>query len=252
MVERALVGSRSEAEGLIGAGRVLVGGAPAIKASRQVAPDEPIVVTRPRQYVSRAGEKLAAALDHFGVEVSGRRALDAGSSTGGFTDCLLQRGAASVEGFDVGRGQLDASLRSDPRVRQTDAFNVRHLGPDALAHPCSLAVIDVSFISLRIVAGPVLSCLTSEPAADGGSKWNPECVMLVKPQFEASRREVSGGRGVIRDPSVHERVCREVSEHVAGLGWQVSEPFESPLLGGSGNKEFLLRATAIRREGASA
>jgi len=248
MVARALVQSRSEAEELIGAGRVLVAGAPAGKASRQVAPGEAIVVTHRRPFASRAGEKLAGALGAFGIDVPGRSALDAGSSTGGFTDCLLQRGARRVAGFDVGRGQMVEPLRSDPRVAQQDGFNVRNLLRGDLPFPCSLAVVDVSFISLRIVAGPILDALSAETAENSGTSWEREAVLLVKPQFEATPREVSRGGGVIRDTDIHRRVCDEIAEHVRSLGWHVSEPVTSSVTGGSGNVEYLLHVSAARQD----
>lgn len=252
LVDRALARSRSEAEDLIGAGRVLVGGAVASKPSRQVDSSEPIRVTAAVGYASRAGAKLEAALDHFAVDVTGRSVLDAGSSTGGFTDCVLRRGAKRVAGFDVGRGQMIQRLRSDPRVTQHDGVNVRHLTRGMLPHRCSLAVVDVSFISLKIVAGPVLAVLDAEGDAEtegtgGHGAHEPAGILLVKPQFEATQQEVSRGSGVIKDPKVHLRVCEEVTDHVQQLGWQVAAPLESPVQGGSGNIEFLLSVTRADR-----
>jgi 23S rRNA (cytidine1920-2'-O)/16S rRNA (cytidine1409-2'-O)-methyltransferase len=197
-VRRDLAPSRNEARALVEAGSVLVSGAPADKPARLVAPGEPIVVLGPPSpYVSRGGLKLEAALARFDVPVDGCRALDAGASTGGFTDCLLQHGAARVYAVDVGHGQLDPSLRSDPRVCVLERVNVRGLDLAALqaADPafsrCPVVVADLSFISLRTVA-PALCGEVAAPGAD--------LVVLVKPQFEAGRAAVSRGKGVVRDP----------------------------------------------------
>jgi 23S rRNA (cytidine1920-2'-O)/16S rRNA (cytidine1409-2'-O)-methyltransferase len=210
-----------------------VGGAPADKPARLVAPHEPIELAGdPPRHVSRAGDKLAAALDRFAVEVTGRRALDAGASTGGFTDCLLQRGAASVVGVDVGYGQLHERLRADPRVEVHERLNVRDVGPGDLGDPLPLVVADLSFISLRTVL-PNLVAL-AEPGAD--------LVLLVKPQFEAGRAEASRGRGVIRDPVVWRRVLGEVASAVREHGGAIMEAMVSPITGADGNVEFLLHA----------
>ncbi len=202
MVRRGLAPTRHRARNEIEAGRVLVGGVPADKPARLVTPEDRLDLAGPRpRFVGRGGDKLDAALNHFDVPVDGRRALDAGSSTGGFTDCLLQRGAASVVAVDVGYGQLDLRLRQDGRVTVVERTNVRELTLEALGvPPLALIVADLSFISLRTVARPLLD-LTA-PAAD--------LVLLVKPQFEAGRVEASRNRGVIRDPQVWARVLREV------------------------------------------
>ncbi|MFO7280444.1 MAG: TlyA family RNA methyltransferase [Thermoanaerobacterales bacterium] len=233
LVRRGLAASRQRARELIAAGRVTVDGAPALKPSRLVAPHEN-VQTRgegPR-FVSRAGEKLDAALDRFGVDPRGRRALDAGASTGGFTDCLLQRGAAQVVAVDVGHGQLHERLRADPRVEVRERCNVRHLAPGDLGEPFPLVVADLSFISLRTVL-PNLVALAA-PGAD--------LVLLVKPQFEAGRAEASRGRGVIRDPAVWRRVLEDVVRATEALGAAIMGAMVSPITGADGNVEFLLHA----------
>jgi 23S rRNA (cytidine1920-2'-O)/16S rRNA (cytidine1409-2'-O)-methyltransferase len=232
LVRRGLVGSRARAVEAIEGGHVTVAGAPASSAARQVAADEPIIVTgdAPR-FVSRGGRKLDAALEHFSIDVSGRRCLDAGASTGGFTDCLLQRGASEVVAVDVGRGQLDWTLRNDERVQVMERTNLRHLTLAALGEPCEIAVADLSFISLVVVA-PALVRLTTEDAV---------MVLLVKPQFEAGRGRVGRG-GIVRDPSVHRAVLGEVIEGLARAGVVVAGVMESPLRGADGNVEFLARA----------
>ena len=230
LVRRGLAPSRARAVDAIRAGRVLVGGAPAATPARQVRPDEAIRVAAARHaYVSRGGEKLAAALDAFPVAVPGRHALDAGASTGGFTDCLLQRGAAHVEAVDVGRGQLAWSLRTDPRVTVRERTNVRDLTPADLGGPVELAVADLSFISLLTVA-PALAACTSTDA---------DLVLLVKPQFEAGRAHVGRG-GIVRDPAVHAEVLRRVATGLAAAGIAVVGAIRSPLLGADGNVEFLV------------
>ncbi|MEY2434594.1 MAG: rRNA (cytidine1920-2-O)/16S rRNA (cytidine1409-2-O)-methyltransferase [Acidimicrobiaceae bacterium] len=224
---------------LIGAGRVTVGGALAEKPARLVAPADAIVVQGPaRRYVSRGGEKLAAGLDSFGVDVEGRRALDAGASTGGFTDCLLQRGAREVVAVDVGYGQLHERLRGDTRVDLRERTNVRTLDAAAIGGPVDLVVADLSFISLRSVAPALLAC------ANAGA----DLVLLVKPQFEAGRAEASRGRGVIRDPEVRARVLEEVCGALTDLGAAIMGTMESPLKGADGNVELLLHARNDTRE----
>ncbi|MBV8161787.1 MAG: TlyA family RNA methyltransferase, partial [Acidimicrobiia bacterium] len=211
-------------------------GAPAQKASRLVAPEESVHIAgdRPR-FVSRGGEKLDAALDHFVIDVRGRPALDAGASTGGFTDCLLQRGAARVVAVDVGRGQLHERLRGDPRVTVLERTNVRHLTPDALGGERFPVVTgDLSFISLQTVALSLVGL--AAPGAD--------LVVLVKPQFEAGRAEASRGRGVIRDPDVWDRVVAEVAAAFADEGSDMMGAMRSPLTGADGNVEFLLHLRA--------
>lgn len=218
---------------LIGTGRVLVGGAPASNPDRLVAPHETITVrTPPPRHVSRGGDKLAAALDRFDVDVSGKRVLDAGSSTGGFTDCALQAGAGSVVAVDVGRGQLHQRLRDDARVEVHERTNIRHLRPGDLGPPADVVVADLSFISLTTVLDAMFAL--SEPHA--------EMVLLVKPQFEATRDETSAGRGVITDPAIWRRVLEEISDALLRRGATIMGIMTSPLRGAEGNVEFLLHA----------
>jgi 23S rRNA (cytidine1920-2'-O)/16S rRNA (cytidine1409-2'-O)-methyltransferase len=229
------VTSRTQAREAIDAGRVTVDGAPALKAARQVAPHEAVVVQGegPR-FVGRGGDKLAAALDRFAVPVEGARALDAGASTGGFTDCLLQHGASRVVAVDVGYGQLHERLRADPRVEPVERTNVRDLTPGALGPPFDVVVADLSFISLRTVLGPLL-----RQAAPGA-----HLVLLVKPQFEAGRDEATRGRGVIRDPGVWRRVLDEVLIALRATGAAIMGAMVSPLTGADGNVEFFVHARA--------
>jgi 23S rRNA (cytidine1920-2'-O)/16S rRNA (cytidine1409-2'-O)-methyltransferase len=218
---------------------VTVAGAPAPKASRLVAPGEPVRIAGdgPR-FVSRGGEKLDAALEHFAVDVADRAALDAGASTGGFTDCLLQRGASRVVAVDVGRGQLHQRLRDDPRVTVLERTNVRHLGPaDLGGERFPIVTADLSFISLRTVA-PSLVALAA-PGAD--------LVVLVKPQFEAGRADVSRGRGVIRDPAVWEQAVEGVAAAFVSQGAAMIDSMRSPLTGADGNVEFLLHLRGPER-----
>ncbi len=208
-------------------------GAPANKAARLVAPDEPIhIYGPPAPYVGRGGEKLAGALDRFPVVVAGRRAYDIGASTGGFTDCLLQRGAASVVAIDVGYGQLHHRLRSHPLVEVHERTNVRHLQPGDVGAPADLVVADLSFISLRTVLPSVLALTT--PGAD--------VVALVKPQFEAGRVEAARGKGVITEPAVWARVLQEVAAALEAQGAAMMDAMASPLTGADGNVEFLIHA----------
>lgn len=235
-MRRGLAATRAHAADVIAAGRVTVGGAPALSAGRRVSGAEAVVVAGPpARFVSRGGDKLDAALDHLGVDVVGRRALDAGASTGGFTDCLLQRGAAPVVAVDVGRAQLHERLRADPRVTVLERTNVRHLEPGVLpgAERVELTVADLSFISLVTVA-PALAGLTvpGEPL-----------VLLVKPQFEAGPRRV-GRSGVIRDRAVHRAVLGEVVDALASRGIGVLAVTPSVVRGTRGNIEFFALARA--------
>ncbi|HEX6568733.1 MAG TPA: TlyA family RNA methyltransferase [Acidimicrobiales bacterium] len=233
LVRRGLAASRHQARAAVDAGRVTVDGAPALKPSRLVAPHEAVLVAGdPPRFVSRAGHKLAAALDRFAVGVAGARALDAGASTGGFTDCLLQRGAAAVVAVDVGYGQLHERLRADPRVDVRERLNVRDLAPGDLGAPFALVVADLSFISLRTV----LSHLVAQAAPEA------DLVLLVKPQFEAGRDDASRGRGVIRDPAVWRRVLDDVMTALEGHGAAIMGAMVSPITGAEGNVEFLVHA----------
>ncbi|HXF72083.1 MAG TPA: TlyA family RNA methyltransferase, partial [Actinomycetota bacterium] len=234
LVRRGLAASRSEARAAIEAGLVRVGGRPAAKPSTLVAPDEAVAVERPaRRFVSRGGEKLEAALERFGVEVAGRDCLDVGASTGGFTDCLLRRGAARVAAVDVGYGQLAWELRTDPRVTVLERTNARELRPEGLPFRPQVIVADLSFISLALVV-PALARVAA-PGAD--------LVLLVKPQFEAGRDEVGRG-GVVRDPRAWRRAVLRVAEACRAAGIEPADVMASPLLGPAGNAEFLLHAVA--------
>jgi len=214
---------------------VLVGGAPTDKPARLVAPGDPIVVAGPRRrYVGRGGDKLAAALDGFGLVVEGRRAIDAGSSTGGFTDCLLQAGAVHVVAVDVGRHQLHERLLADPRVTSRERTDIRRVAVDAIGGPAPIVVADLSFISLLTVADALFGLCA--PGAD--------LVLLVKPQFEAGKVEVAKGRGVIVDPAVWRRTLDEVCGALAGRGAAIMGAMASPLKGADGNVEFLVHAVA--------
>lgn len=227
--------SREQAQRAIEAGLVTVAGAAATKAARLVAPAEPIVVAGPsRRYVGRGGEKLAAALDRFGLEVGGVTALDAGASTGGFTDCLLQAGAAHVVALDVGHGQLHERLRADPRVDSRERTDVRTVDAHDAGGPFPLVVADLSFISLRTVADALLGL--AAPGAD--------LVVLVKPQFEVGRVEASRGRGVITDPDAWLRALEDVAAALRGRGAAIMGAMVSPLRGTDGNVEFLLHVAA--------
>lgn len=231
LVRRGLAASRAEAARLIETGRVTVRRAPASKAAALVAPSDPVAVTAgPADYASRGGTKLAGALDALGVGVEGRNCLDAGASTGGFTDVLLRRGAARVVAVDVGYGQLAWPLRTDPRVFTLDRTNVRFLTPTSVPPPApDLVVADLSFISLTLV----LPVLRSVAASDA------DFVLLVKPQFEAGRNRVGKG-GVVRDPAVWAEAMRRVVDSGADLGLGLASGVASPLPGPAGNVEFFL------------
>lgn len=219
---------------MIEAGLVTVGGRPAGKPSTLVGPDEPVAVAgSPRRFVSRGGEKLDAALERFGVDVAGRGCLDVGASTGGFTDCLLRRGAARVAAVDVGYGQLAWELRTDPRVVVLERTNARALSPADLPFRPQVIVADLSFISLTLVV-PALARVAAPGAA---------FVLLVKPQFEAGRDEVGRG-GVVRDPGAWRRAVLRVAEACRAAGLGPVDVMASPLLGPAGNVEFLLHAVA--------
>jgi 23S rRNA (cytidine1920-2'-O)/16S rRNA (cytidine1409-2'-O)-methyltransferase len=233
LVERGLCESRERAKRAILAGQVRINAQSAHKPSDSVKPGDQLTLDADEKYVSRGGHKLEHALRHFQLDVAGLTALDLGASTGGFTDCLLQHGAAKVFAVDVGRGQFAWKLRHDPRVVVMEKTNARHLTAAQFPQPFSpadLAVIDCSFISLRNIL----------PAAIALLRPDGRIVALIKPQFEAGKAEADKGRGVISDPSVHERVLNELREFVRaqpGLRWQ--GVVESPLLGPAGNKEFL-------------
>ncbi|MFI5911097.1 TlyA family RNA methyltransferase [Dactylosporangium sp. NPDC051541] len=236
LVRRGLARSREQAAALIAAGRVEVRGTAAGKAAAQIDPADPVRVLESveDEYVSRGGHKLAGALDAFaarpgGLSVDGRRCLDAGASTGGFTDVLLRRGAAAVAAVDVGYGQIAWSLRTDERVHVIERTNVRTLTPEQIGGVCDLTVADLSFISLRLVLPALLACT----GPDG------DLVPMVKPQFEVGK-EALGDRGVVRDPALRTGAVLDVAAAAAGLGLGVAGVARSPLPGPQGNVEFFL------------
>ena len=241
LVRRGLAVSREAAQRVIEAGLVTVAGAPADKPSRMVAAAEPVeVLGPPSRFVSRGGDKLAGALERFAVRVEGRTALDAGASTGGFTDCLLQSGAARVLAVDVGHGQLDARLRADERVEVHERVNIRTLAPGALG-TFDLVVADLSFISLRAVLDSLL----------GACGERGDLVLLVKPQFEAGKAAVDRGRGVITDPETWRSALEDVERALRGRGAVIMGWMVSPVRGSKGNVEFFVHAR-VEADSASA
>jgi 23S rRNA (cytidine1920-2'-O)/16S rRNA (cytidine1409-2'-O)-methyltransferase len=236
MVERGLALTRERARALVIAGNVTINGKPARKAGDPVKPSDEIALREPdHPYVGRGGIKLAHALDVFAIDPRGRQALDIGASTGGFTDVLLQRGAASVVALDVGHGQIDWKLRTDPRVVVLEGVNARSLTAQRLPEShrtFDIVTIDVSFISLRHIL-PVIP-----PLLRAGS----DVIALVKPQFEAGREEVGAG-GIVRDPAVHERVVTEIASVADTVGLKRRGLVPSPIEGAEGNREFLLHLT---------
>jgi 23S rRNA (cytidine1920-2'-O)/16S rRNA (cytidine1409-2'-O)-methyltransferase len=230
LVERELVDSRQRAQALILGGKVTVNNQPAPKAGMMVPADSTISIQQPLLYVSRGGYKLAGALDTFGVDVNGLICVDVGASTGGFTDCLLQRGAAHVYALDVGYGQLAWSLRTDQRVTVRDRINVRYL--DALPEPADMATIDVSFISLTHILPTVKKILQPDGQA----------IALIKPQFEAGREQVGKG-GIIREASVHRAVVARMAQYAQMSNWRVLGICRSPIEGMGGNAEFFIHLT---------
>lgn len=230
LVQRGLFESREKAQRSIMAGEVRVGDAVADKAGTKVAEDALVTVKPQCRYVGRGGLKLEAALKHFGVDPTGKTCLDIGASTGGFTDCLLQHGAAKVHAVDVGHSQLDWKIRSDPRVVVREKFNARHMTPADIADPIDIIVIDVSFISLTLILPAAFPLLVP-----GGV-----VLALIKPQFELSKEDVDAGRGVVRDRAAQQRAVDKIEAFVREAGnpvWQ--GVIESPILGGEGNREFL-------------
>ena len=237
LVERGLAESREKAQALILAGQVFVGGQKAAKPGQLVSPDAELrLAGPPPKYASRAGLKLEAALDRFAIDVRDAACLDIGASTGGFTDCLLQRGARCVFAVDVGTGQLDWRLRQDPRVRVRERLNARYLAWDAVGELVDLVTCDVSFISVTLILPALAQFLHP------GSRM----VVLAKPQFEAGRDRVGKG-GIVRDPRVHQEVVDKVSRAVRSLGFQHVEAMESPVPGAEGNREFLVYGCRLNR-----
>lgn len=240
LVERGLFPSREQARRAVMAGTVEVEGRRVDKPGTEIRGEARVEVLAPREpFVSRAGRKLSHALDHFGLDPAGWVCLDVGASTGGFTDCLLQRGAARVYALDVGYGQLDQRLRNDPRVVVMERVNARYLAPDALPEPCGLITLDLSFISLLKVVPALLPHL---------SRGAPEGLLLpmIKPQFEAGRGAVGKG-GILRDEAVRRRVIDECAAGIAALGLEPLGVFDSPVAGTGGNREAF---ALFRRSGA--
>ncbi len=235
LVERGLAESRSLAQRLVMAGQVRVDGETMLRSAANVSTEVRLEVERGPRFVSRGGEKLEAALQTFAVNVGGRVCADVGASTGGFTDCLLQHGAAKVYSIDVGQGILDWKLRNDPRVVVMEGTNARFL--DRLPEPVELITIDASFISLIVLLPVVKAWLP--PNGDDGSIPVGAVIALVKPQFEAGRRQAGRGRGVIRDPAIHRQVLLDVLEHARREGYALRGLLRSPLTGPKGNVEFL-------------
>jgi 23S rRNA (cytidine1920-2'-O)/16S rRNA (cytidine1409-2'-O)-methyltransferase len=229
MVEQGAAESREKAQALIMAGEVLIDGHKATKAGQPVAPDSRIEILAKPRYVSRGGLKLEGALKRFSVDPTGLVCADFGSSTGGFTDCLLQAGALRVFAIDVGTNQLDWRLRSDPRVAVLEGVNARYLEPENLNAPIDLAVCDVSFISATLILPAMLRVLKP---AEG------RMIVLVKPQFEVGKGQVGKG-GIVRDPAQHEESCGKVRKFIEDAGYK-TDIMESPITGAEGNREFLL------------
>ncbi|MEO8363670.1 MAG: TlyA family RNA methyltransferase [Ilumatobacteraceae bacterium] len=234
MVKRSLAPSLAAADELIDTGRVLVNGAVAMSSAHQVSPNDSIHITNPARFVGRGGEKLQAAIDHFELDFVGRSVLDAGSSTGGFTDCALQAGATHVTAIDVGRSLLHERVENDSRVAVVEGFNVKRLSESqtnsVIRDYYDIIVADLSFISLTAVAD----------ALCGRVSANGLLVLLVKPQFEAEKLEVDRGSGVITDPTIHQRTCDRVIDAYMQRGCDVIGIIPSPIHGASGNTEFLL------------
>ena len=236
LVQRGLAENADAAKKFIEDGVVLVNGSVVLTQSRQVAPSDELLVKIADQFVSRGGIKLEAALSGFGIDVHNKRALDAGASTGGFTDCLLQRGALEVVAIDVGKSQMHERVATNERVVVIDAFNVRQLLddeqdlPQPLRGAFDLVVADLSFISLRTVSNALIERISK----------NGDLVALVKPQFEATKIEVDKSKGVIADQAIRDRVIGEVNESFAALGWVVCGCIESPIHGAEGNVEYLV------------
>jgi 23S rRNA (cytidine1920-2'-O)/16S rRNA (cytidine1409-2'-O)-methyltransferase len=232
LVERGLFESRAKAQAAIAAGLVSADEAIVAKASDEISTDAVLHATPAHPWVSRGGIKLAAALDHFGAAFSpaGRICLDVGSSTGGFTQVLLARSAKRVYAVDVGRGQLHPNLRDRPEIVSIETTDIRALAARSLAEVPDFVTVDVSFISLKLVL-PAALALTTTPA----------CLLaLIKPQFEAGRSD--GKKGIVRDPLVHAKVCKEIATAIASLGWTVAGITPSPIAGGDGNREFVIGA----------
>ena len=240
LVERGLVPSRARAQAAVAAGQVRVNGHLVARPAAPVDADADLAVDAPPPFVSRGGEKLAGALEDFDLDVTGARALDLGASTGGFTDCLLQRGAASVVAVDVGYGQLAWTLRNDPRVTVLERTNARALTPQAVAPAPDVVTCDLAFISVQTVWPAVVACLTATHRA----------LVLVKPQFEVGKGQVGSG-GVVRDPALHAQAIERVAAALADHGGRVLGVAASRLTGPKGNREFFLHACGPDGDGAA-
>ena len=229
-MQQGLAESREKAKGLIMAGQVMVDERKIEKPGQLIPLNAVVSIKGPSQpYVSRGGFKLEAALDHFSIKVENMIIMDVGASTGGFTDCLLKRGVKRVIAVDVGYGQLDWKIRQDPRVRIMERTNIRYLQPEVLEERVQGAVIDVSFISLKLVIPPVSGLLTAQAFI----------IALIKPQFEVGKGKVGKG-GVVRDPDLHSEVISEIEDFSLEQGWEIIGHIASPILGPKGNKEFLI------------
>ena len=241
IVERGLAESRSLAQRLVMAGQVRVNGEIELKPSTNILPDASLEIDHGASFVSRGGEKLQAALEAFPIIVQEQICADVGASTGGFTDCLLQHGARRVYAIDVGKGILHWKLRQDPRVVVMEGLNARHI--ERLPEPISLATVDASFISLKILLPVIHTWFPGQPDEfETGfiQSVNAGVVALVKPQFEAGRSEVARGQGVVRDPQIHQRVLLGVLGFASQTGYQIQGLIRSPILGPKGNVEFLV------------
>jgi 23S rRNA (cytidine1920-2'-O)/16S rRNA (cytidine1409-2'-O)-methyltransferase len=230
LVARGLFESRARAQAAIAAGRVTADGAPVRKASEEISTAAIIAAEPEHPFVSRGGVKLAAALDHFALDVKERVCLDIGASTGGFTEVLVLRGAQRVYAIDVGRDQLHPRLRGRNRIVVLEETDIRTLEPSRLAEPADFATVDVSFISLKLVL----------PAVGALLKSRATLVALIKPQFESTRRDSK--KGIVRDAAVHAAVCEDIGGFLVSLGWHIGGLMPSPILGGDGNREFFVEA----------
>jgi 23S rRNA (cytidine1920-2'-O)/16S rRNA (cytidine1409-2'-O)-methyltransferase len=231
LVERGLFDSRAKAQAAIAAGLVTADNLPVRKSSDEVPVEATLRAEPAHPWVSRGGVKLVAALDHFGFDPAGHVCLDVGASTGGFTQVLLARGARRVYAVDVGRDQFHGSLRNEPRVMLFEETDIRKLDRGGFSEPPDFLVIDVSFISLKLALPPAIALLRT-PA---------NLIVLIKPQFEAGRLRLK--KGIVRDPQVHAAICEDMTAFVIGLGWTVAGVVPSPIVGGDGNREFLLGAS---------
>jgi 23S rRNA (cytidine1920-2'-O)/16S rRNA (cytidine1409-2'-O)-methyltransferase len=230
LVARGLFASRAQAQAAIAAGRVTADGSLVGKASDEISAAAIIAAQPAHPYVSRGGVKLAAALDSFAIDIAGRICLDVGASTGGFTGVLLARGARQVYAVDVGRAQLHARLRAHRQVTSIEQTDIRNLDASRFPEPPDFAAIDVSFISLKLIL----------PHVSGLLKPSATLLALIKPQFEAGRRQLK--KGIVRDPAVHAAICDDIASLAADLGWHIGGRMASPILGGDGNREFFIEA----------